>query len=521
MVTMTSPYNLPIPSLVMSTPTQLPTPPSDADIARLNSLAIEVPLDEIKIGSRVRRDFSHVPELAESIREDGLIQPIVLTYNKQLIAGESRIRAHRLLGRATIRAVFRGVLDEAQLGVLEATENVARQNLTWQERCLSVDKVHRLRATNVALSGEQWGVRETGKLLNQSKTNIGLATMIAEFLHANDADVWKAESIQDAYRAIIQRRENEANALIAKNTIPKAAVAVPAARFVGKPKIPSVSPEDAFDDDDDGVPAFGQGFGVNITGPDDDINEVPRQQPSSGPTVIPLSQMLLHGDAVEILKTFPAASFEHCITDWPYGIDMDNMIKNVESTAAEHDVEDNMDLQLRIIPEIFRVLKPRGFFITWTDMDVWARGKAIATTAGFSVQRWPLIWLKTSSCANQAAQYNFTKNYEIAMVCRKGPATLISPQGSSVWTSGNDVEARALGHPFAKPFQLWDWVFNSCALRGATVLDPFAGRGSSVIPAIKKGLRVTAVELNKSHYDSLVINVSQLYRALDPGVTFS
>lgn len=495
----------------------LPLSLSDADVARLNSLAVEVPLDEIKIGSRVRRDFSHVPELAESIREDGLIQPIVLTYDKQLIAGESRIRAHRLLGRTTIKAVFRGVLDEAQLGILEASENIARQNLTWQERCLSVDKVHRLRSTNAALSGAQWGVRETGRLLNQSKSNIGLATLIAEYLHANDEEVWKAESIQDAYRILVRRKEDEANALIAKTTIPKAA---PATKFTGKPQtpvIPSASDADIFD----GAPLSGPSFNLNIGGPDVDFDEVPGQPPKTEGTVVPLSQMLLHGDAVAVLKTFPDASFDHCITDWPYGIDMENMIKNVESTAAEHDVDENMELQRQIIPEIFRVLKPRGFFITWTDMDVWARGKALALNAGFAVQRWPLIWLKTSPSANQAAQYNFTKNYEVAMVCRKDSATLISPQGSSVWTGGNDVEARALGHPFAKPFQLWDWLFNATAVRGATILEPFAGRGSAVIPGIKRGLRVTAIECNKAHYDALVVNVSQLYRSLDPKVSFT
>lgn len=506
----------------MSTSTSTPTTTINEDeIRRLNALAVEVEIDTIIIGERIRRDFSHVPLLAESIKNEGLIQPVVLTYDRRLIAGGSRIRACKLLGWKTIRAVFRGVLDEAQLVVLEATENNARQDLTWQERCLSVDKVHRLRSTNAALSGERWGVRETGQLIGQSVGSISIATTIAERLHANDEEIWKCDSVQDAFRILARRREDEANALIARATIPGAK---PVVKYTGPtvPVVPDVG--DIFSSSSAPISVFTPG----VSGPEDD-GERPGESAAPTGLVVPLSEMLHHGDAVEYLKSVPEGTFDHCITDWPYAIDMDNLnannvhggLANLQSVVKEHDVDDNLSLQRAIVPEIYRTLKPGGFFITWMDVMHWNPTYDLCVAAGFGVQRWPLVWMKTSACMNQSAQTNFTKNYEIAIVCRKGVANLIRPQSSSIWTGGNDTEAKALGHPFTKPFGLWNWIMDAVCIRGQHILEPFAGRGSMLIPSIKRGLRVTAVELNQEHYNALVVNVSSVYKSLDPNVKFT
>jgi DNA modification methylase len=238
--------------------------------------------------------------------------------------------------------------------------------------------------------------------------------------------------------------------------------------------------------------------------------------------------MLIHGDSVKFLETVPEGTFDHCITDWPYAIDMDNLnannihggLKDLASVVEEHDVDENDALQLAIIPLIYRALKPNSFFITWMDMMMWNKTHDRMVAAGFKAQRWPLVWHKTSSCMNQSAQTNFTKNFEIAIVARKGTPTLIRPQASSVWTGSNDIESKALGHPFVKPFGLWNWLYDAVAIRGQHILEPFAGRGSMVIPAIRRGLAVTAVECNEEHYNALVVNVSGVYKTMDPKVEF-
>ena len=142
---------------------------------------------------------------------------------------------------------------------------------------------------------------------------------------------------------------------------------------------------------------------------------------------------------------------------------------------------------------------------------------AWAHKAGFKVQRWPLIWFKSHPCINNAAQYNFTKDFEVALVCRKGNATLIKPQQTSVITANGAVERKMYRNPFAKPFEVWKWLFEAVALPGQTVGDFFAGEGSMPRAAINCGLRPIVVEKSDKHYPALIENVKEAYKLVTRG----
>jgi ParB family chromosome partitioning protein len=94
---------------------------------------------ELPIGSidpnplQPRRDFNEAEllELAESIRAHGLIQPVTVRRagdRYQLIAGERRLRAAKLLGWVTIPALVREADDQAMLA-LALVENLQRDDL--------------------------------------------------------------------------------------------------------------------------------------------------------------------------------------------------------------------------------------------------------------------------------------------------------------------------------------------------------------------------------------------------------
>jgi ParB family transcriptional regulator, chromosome partitioning protein len=84
-------------------------------------------------------------ELAKSIEQHGVIQPIVVTKTEQnsysIIAGERRWRASKLAGRKTIPAIIRSTteLEKLEIALLE---NVQREDLTPLEQALSVKKLH-------------------------------------------------------------------------------------------------------------------------------------------------------------------------------------------------------------------------------------------------------------------------------------------------------------------------------------------------------------------------------------------
>jgi ParB family chromosome partitioning protein len=100
---------------------------------------LQLPVGSIKPNRRQPRkriDGESVSELAESIRTQGVVQPVlvrpVAEGEYELIAGERRWRASKAAGLATIPAVVRETEDRDSL-LLALVENVARENLTAVE----------------------------------------------------------------------------------------------------------------------------------------------------------------------------------------------------------------------------------------------------------------------------------------------------------------------------------------------------------------------------------------------------
>jgi ParB family transcriptional regulator, chromosome partitioning protein len=108
-----------------------------------NGTSSELQVSEISPNPwQPRRVFNEakLSELAESIREVGLMQPIVVRRSEatyQIIAGERRWRAHKMLGVATIRAVVIECTDQ-DMAVLALVENVSRDDLTDYEISVSI-----------------------------------------------------------------------------------------------------------------------------------------------------------------------------------------------------------------------------------------------------------------------------------------------------------------------------------------------------------------------------------------------
>ncbi len=108
----------------------------------------DLPLDAIQPGRyqpRSAMDPDRLEELAESIRIQGLVQPVVVrplaregTY--ELIAGERRWRASRMAGKETVPAIIREVPDEASLA-LALIENIQRENLNPLEEATALKRL--------------------------------------------------------------------------------------------------------------------------------------------------------------------------------------------------------------------------------------------------------------------------------------------------------------------------------------------------------------------------------------------
>lgn len=488
----------------------------------------------------LRKDPGNLDELKDSFEENvkrglpPLIHPIVVDSAMRLISGSRRLAAHKALGYTEIDYAFYEVLDDGERTRLDVAANYQKR-FTWQEHALAVAKYHHFYSTNAALKGTDWGIRDTARVMNMTRNPVNRCTLIAEYLHANDKEIWDAETVQDAFRVLV-KREEEANArLLVAQTLPKTLgqqgsgvgnAFQPTAGGVGAKRILEVADEDFFDlGDRQG--GFTPAIGAPIT-----TDERPGAAATvAEATTIPLSSMLLKsagpGD-LSLLERLGEACCDHIVTDPPYGVE--DHIKNINQgehfadaadVASEHVAPETARMMAQFYPLAVRALRPKGYIIMWCDSVFWWQHCMELEKCGLSVQRWPLIWLKTSQCVNFCANINTTKNFEFAVIAHKPGGTLITPQKSSVWTGGSDIETKLIGHPFAKPFGLWEWCYRMIAQRGAEVLDPFVGKGSSVLPAIDLGLRPRGIECSQIHYDGLIFNVQQKYLSLNKGCKFS
>ncbi len=97
---------------------------------------LRLPVDQLhpnRFQPRARFDDAGLDELAESIRAQGVIQPVVVTARKTggwtLIAGERRWRAAQRAGLTEVPAIVREVADDRELLELALVENLQRADL--------------------------------------------------------------------------------------------------------------------------------------------------------------------------------------------------------------------------------------------------------------------------------------------------------------------------------------------------------------------------------------------------------
>jgi ParB family transcriptional regulator, chromosome partitioning protein len=96
---------------------------------------MKVRIDEIKIieKKRIRKDIGDLSSLMRSMSKYGLLQPIVLDRNYNLLAGYRRFIAAQQLGWGAIEAVIIDVNDKLSRLDVEIDENMVRKEFTYDE----------------------------------------------------------------------------------------------------------------------------------------------------------------------------------------------------------------------------------------------------------------------------------------------------------------------------------------------------------------------------------------------------
>jgi ParB family chromosome partitioning protein len=133
-----------IPRPASSAPAPSPIAPASASDSR--DRVMRVPLNKIRPSAlQPRKEFSDeaLRELADSIREQGVVQPLIVRERDgffELIAGERRWRAAQLAGLTQVPVFIRQVADRAAVA-MALIENIQRENLNPLEEARALQRL--------------------------------------------------------------------------------------------------------------------------------------------------------------------------------------------------------------------------------------------------------------------------------------------------------------------------------------------------------------------------------------------
>lgn len=161
-------------------------------------IVAEIPLSAIATNPHQPRfnwDMTKLHELAESIKQNGLVQPIIVRAmgdGFQLIAGERRFRASEIAGFKTIKAIIKNATEEQMLE-WALIENIQRDDLTPMERAKAYHKY----ISNFSLTQQ-----EAADKLGEDRSNIAnymrlltLPTEVQELVNAGIISMGHARAL--------------------------------------------------------------------------------------------------------------------------------------------------------------------------------------------------------------------------------------------------------------------------------------------------------------------------------------
>ena len=106
---------------------------------------MELRISDIIEEKRIRQNLGDLSELMKSMRQFGLMNPILVDENNNLIAGGRRLEAARRMGWTSIEVKVIPRPDSAEALEMEIDENIHRKNLTPDELADAWERLKKLK----------------------------------------------------------------------------------------------------------------------------------------------------------------------------------------------------------------------------------------------------------------------------------------------------------------------------------------------------------------------------------------
>ncbi len=137
-------------------------------------------IDDVKIGQRVRDEYGDMVSLANSIKEHGLLHPIVVDAHYNLIAGCRRLLACERIGLKEIEVKMLGEISERELRVLELEENIRRKDLTEIEKSKNLVELAEIKELELKEQAEKEFRTESVRNVGRPKESASLGSVAIE-----------------------------------------------------------------------------------------------------------------------------------------------------------------------------------------------------------------------------------------------------------------------------------------------------------------------------------------------------
>jgi len=423
-------------------------------------------MDNIEFGERRREDYGDLIELQESIKSNGLINPIAVQSDSgkppyKLAAGGRRFLACKSLDMEEISCrIYDHPLTSLELKTIELLENVDRKDMEPIEEGRLKRDIHNLmieiHGQRISTSDDApgWSMRDTAKLLGKSVGGV-------------------SDDI-------------------------KLAMAAEAMPQLGLENIKTKS---------EGMQILKR---VDRTLLHHDLGK--RADQILGDRQKKLADSYIIGDFFERIKKVPNDIFSLVEIDPPYAIDLQSKKKSTHGhdvtygdSYNEIDIKDYPDFMLNTLKECYRVMHEGSWLILWFAPEPWFELMFdLLTSVGFKTRRIPAVWTKATSPGQTMQPDIYLGNaYEMFYYARKGDAKIVRPGRGNKFDYAPVPAARKL-HPTERPVEMMEDILSTFCWESARVLVPYAGSGNTLLAANNQKMLPIGFDLAPEYKDGFI-----------------
>ncbi len=422
-----------------------------------------VDFKDVIFGERAREEYGDIDDLALSIENMGLLEPLVVDKKLNILDGGRRYKAVEKLNWTKIPVIIVNVTEEKDSLEVELVANLLRKDFHWTEKVKLLERIDTLyREKNEG----NWSQEKTAKLLETSVGTVNEQLQLAQAIKTVP-ELAKAKTDSEAMQKL--------NTLYEKMA----------------------------------------------------LNELKKKRGDKGKSekleglIKEAEKSYMIGDVIEGLKSLKTDSEDLIFAevDPPYAIELKSkkrlaVDKDITADYVEIKKEDYKEFLKELHTELYRVLAPESTFIFWFGIQWYAEVLSSLQNAGFLVDYYPGIWTKTHGQVNQRhthlarlSEFFFygrkTQERGSIGVVKKGRGNIFDFPG---------VPSQNKIHPTQRPKDLITEIFETFIVPAkGTILVPFMGSGMTYLAAKDAGFDAFGWDLVENYREKFLFVIQETY----------